>query len=362
MAQTAHQIGAQLQAKVIGKVELNDSSISALARDRNQASDQSLDSKDFLFGGKTSSRETELLAREEKRVVAEIGELQAGCRWQDIIDLFHPVEEKLPELVAAGLDEEVRLKLSFALSRDNRHEQAMQLLQRILASNRDHVLANYNIGYCVVDLLYTCRKERKPIAPKKKASLICLAHEHFTRARELRPDSVTFAYRQAILYKEIEGKLKSAAPLFRDAVDAWEQLSEDQKQKYHQQRPKYHKAMYHLASCLLGLDRPDESLGLLEKLLSCDQSTNHVQPVFKHFATGKVLHALGRLEESLQHLETAVHRAEKGQGIDYVHELSARNLIELGRPAEALNALSRIPFRRIRPYIGWTRADALVGL
>ena len=42
------------------------------------------------------------LRREHCRIVGEILALQADNRWQDIIDLFSPVEDKLPDLVAVG--------------------------------------------------------------------------------------------------------------------------------------------------------------------------------------------------------------------------------------------------------------------
>jgi tetratricopeptide (TPR) repeat protein len=120
--------------------------------------------------------------------------------------------------------------------------------------------------------------------------------------------------------------------------------------------------MYHLASCLLALGNPQESLGLLKKVMEEDQDANHMHPLFKHFAFGKALHALGRFDESLQHLETAAHRADRGQATDFVWELAARNALCMGKPDKAKASIDRINPARRRPYVQWTESDVLVAL
>lgn len=363
MANTARQLGAQLQAKVVGHVSLPERKTdNPMKTAQHAAKMQESERDDFLSGGARQAWLADHLKRELSRVLAEIGEMQAACRWQDIVALFHPVESKLPELADAGMDGEVRLKLSFALCRAARHEQAIACLQPVAAREKENILANYNIGYCVLDYFFLARTERRLIPGKRRGELIKLAHHHFDIARRLRPDSVAFCYRQAILYKEIENKPKMAVPLFQQAIANWMALSPEARQKYHQQRPKYSKSMYHLASCLLTLDRSRESLALLERLLEEDRNRNHMQPLFKHFAMGKVLHNLGRYDESLQHLETAAHVAERGQASDFVFELAARNQLCLKRPEKAMEAIGHIAPQRRRPYVHWTEAEALIGL
>ncbi len=363
MGNTARQLGAQLQAKVVGHVALPREMTDNQEQPVQQAVKREETERDsFLSGAAGQTWLADHLKRELNRVLAAINEMQAAARWQDIVALFHPVENKLPELADAGMDDEVRLKLSFALCRAAMHEQAIACLQPVITREQDNSLANYNIGYCVLDYFFHARTERRLIPGKRRGELIKLAHHHFDIARRLRPDSVTFSYRQAILYKEIEDKPKMAVPLFQQAIANWMALSPEAQQKYHQQRPKYSKSMYHLASCLLTLDRGRESLVLLERLLAEDQTRNHVQPLFKHFAMGKVLHNLGRYDQSLQQLETAAYVAERGQATDFVFELAARNQLCLKRPEKAIEAIGRIAPQRRRPYVHWTEAEALVGL
>ncbi len=118
--------------------------------------------------------------------------------------------------------------------------------------------------------------------------------------------------------------------------------------------------MYHLASCLLTNGRPGRSLELLEKVLELDRDRNHMQPVFKHFAMGKVLHALGRYRQALEHLEVAAYRADREQPVDFVHELAARCHLLLHCPEKAATSIDCIPPPRRRPYVRWTEADVLV--
>lgn len=363
MQSTARQLGAQLQAKVVGHVDLQQDKSGNRQEAAQQVPQNQHNLQDsFLSGSVGESGMADHLKRELSRVLTEMKELQAATRWQDIVALFFPVEEKLPELADAGMDTEVRLNLSFALCQAGRHEQAIASLQPVVAREKDNSLANYNIGYCVLDYFYRARTDRRLIPVQRRGELLKLGHHHFDAARRLRPDSVTFSYRQAILYKDIEDKPKLAVPIFRQAITNWLSLSPEQQQKYHQQRPKYSKSMYHLASCLLKLDQAKESLQLLEKLLAEDQGRNHVQPLFKHFAMGKVLYNLGRYDQSLQQLETAAYVAERGQATDFVHELAARNCLCLKRPEKAMEAIGHIAPQRRRPYVRWTESDALVGL
>ena len=103
---------------------------------------------------------------------------------------------------------------------------------------------------------------------KEKKRLIDLGHTHFQTACKLHPDSVTFFYRHAVLYKEIENKTWLAVPLFEQAIVNWECKDAETQKKQHQQYPKYIKAMYHLASCLLKNDMPGRSFELIDKVIN----------------------------------------------------------------------------------------------
>jgi tetratricopeptide (TPR) repeat protein len=356
MAITAPENIAESPARVIGHIDLEHQLTARQPRNTETGPDG------FLFGTGEISAHARVLRHEQARLLAEIDELQAANRFSDIIGLCHPLEENFPELIEAGLDGPVRCKLSFALCHDGRQEQAIECLKPVISGAPENALAHYSIGYAALDFLFQARTRRQVVPAGQKSEMIRLAHHHFRQAIELRPDSVTFCYRRAILYKDVEGKFRQAIPLFEQAITNWRALSPEQQRHYHQQRPKYAKSLYHLGSCLLKTGQSAACLKTLQALMREDDDHNHMQPLFKHFAMAKALFSVDRFKESLDHLETAAHCAEKGQPTDFIWELAARAALGLGRPEEACKYLKRIEPNRRRPYIRWTEGAVLTAL
>ena len=342
------------RARVVGHVDLDRQGESGHAGRKTNG--------DFLDQQAASPWSGDRLQRDRDRVLAEISELQSENRWNDIIALFHPVEDRLPELEESGMAAEVRLKVGFALGRAGRHAEALDCLLPVSKQDPDNAMAHYSMAYTAMDVLFSARGNRQPVPHREKKRLVETAHDHFRQACRLRPDSVTFFYRHGVLFKEIEQKPRRAIPLFEQAIANWQGKDAETAKRHHQQRPKYIKAMYHLASCLLQQGMADRSLELMKKVIDEDQDRDHMAPVFKHFAMGKVLHALGRPEQALEHLELAAYRADKGQPVDFVHELAARCGLVLQQPERAAKYIDRIPAPKRRPYVRWTEADVLVAL
>lgn len=362
MKNTARTLEAQLQAKVVGQVELSAATDTPQSANHSPLSPADSRNDVLLSGGLGIDLAPSTLLHEVERLVTEINELQSANRWSDIIDLCHPLEDKWADLVDAGMDDGLRLKLSFALCQNDQHEEAISCLVPLVKREPENSLAHYNIGYIVLDCFFRSRSNRKLVPVRRRAELLELGHLHFEKAIEIRPDSVTFCYRYAILLKEIERKSRKAIPYFRKAIKNWQEMSSELQKRYHQMYPKYIKAMYHLASCELEEGHADTSLGLLEKVLTQDFNRNHLHPLFKHYAMGKVLHELGRLDECLQHLETALQRSERGQPTDFVYELVARTHQRLNQPQKGMQAIGKIPVRARRPYVRWTEATLLNSL
>jgi tetratricopeptide (TPR) repeat protein len=298
--------------------------------------------------------------KETRRVLAELAELKSEKRWDDMVALFHPVEEKVPEAHEAGTDSRIREQLAFALCRLGRHEDAVECMKPVVEREPEDVMGHYNLAYAAFDLLFTVKRDRSRLnTPARRKEFVALAHRHFERCQKLRPDSVTFFYRDAMLYKEIEDKPRKAIPLFMKAISNWERLSPEEQRKRHQQRPKYVKSLYHIASSYLATGMAARSLEYIERAVDEDKDRNFISPVFKHYALGKVLYALGKPSEALEHLDTAVFRAEHGQALDYIYELSARCALKLDNTQKALEYISKIPVKKRRPYVRWTEADIL---
>jgi len=342
-------------ARVIGQI--NPSQLPG-----HQAPRQDLagDQADFLFLQAASPWSGDRLCRESSRVLDEIKELQRENRWEDILALFHPVEDKLPELADCGLADDIRSSLAFVLCRAGRAREAISLLKPVLRRNPENALLHYTVAYAALDILYTARNSRTPLPGSEKRGLLAIAQDHFKDACRLRPESVTFFYRYGILNKEIERKPRRAIPLFETAMANWEKKDADTQKREHQQYPKYIKAMYHLASCLHECGQTGRSYTLLERLILEDREKNHMHPLFKHYAMAKVLLALNRPKAALDHIETALIRAEQDQDVEYVHELGARCCLLLDRIEQAAGYIDKIPVQRRRPYIRWTEADVLV--
>jgi len=319
------------------------------------------DEDDFLLGDGLAPDLQEHARMEVRRSVAEAQELIRENRWEDLIALFHPLEEKLPAAVDAGIDLELRLKVAFALGQAGRFEEALKALAPALRLHPDDFHVHSAAGFNAYQSLLKRRERKVTLIPEQKRERIQQAHEHFRRCQQLRPDHVTSFYREGMLYKEVEGKTFKAAPCFRRAILNWESLSEEEKQKRHQERPKYLRSLYHLASCLLEDGNAQKARELLERCIREDVS-DVLSPVHKHFAMAKVLHAMAQYREALEYLETAGSAARDAEPTDYIWELAARCCLRQGRPAEGMRYLGRIPGRVRKPYVHWTEADLLIAL
>ncbi|MEW6221292.1 MAG: tetratricopeptide repeat protein [Thermodesulfobacteriota bacterium] len=298
----------------------------------------------------------------QQAALAEAEELVRGCRWPDLLALFHPVEEKVPELVAAGLDAELRLKVAFALGQSGRFPEALATLRLAVARLPDSFLGHSSLAFTACQYIRSCRTGKVALAPATRQELVAEAHRHFGRCQALRPETVTGFYRQGILFQEIERKSRLAIPLFERARANWLALSEKARQERHQERPKFRKSLYHLAVCLAEDHRLPRAQALLEELLAEDPAGETVGLLFTHFGLAKIHLAAGRPAKAREHCQVAVAAAAPDQAIDFVWELCARACLALGEADAGLVAIGRVPERARRPYVRWTEGDCLAAL
>lgn len=301
------------------------------------------------------------LRREQRRCLAEIGVLRSENRWGDLLALFHPVEDKLPELVEVALDVPVRAELAFALGQVGRFEEAIGLYRQCLEAEPDDFHFHAGLAYTAYNSLYAAKTRQVVLHPAERQARITMAHRHFERAQQLRPEGVTNFYRQGMLFKQIQNKTAEAGPLFETAVAHWEAYSDEQRKERHQERKNYVKALYQLASCELENGRPRRSLELLRRCVEEDLSSGFLSAVHKHYALGKVHFHLGDLQEARQALELAAALADPGSNA-YVLELLARVHLAEANPQKASETINRVPPPARRPYIRWTEADILAAL
>lgn len=298
----------------------------------------------------------EAAVRTEQRALAELGDLIRQNRWNEAVDLFHPVEEKLPELADHGQDIRVREKIAFALGHLGRHDDAIRELAACLKREPDNFFLHASLAYTAYDSLWAAKNRQVLLSGKARAERIALAHRHFAAAQALRPDTVTNYYRQGMLFREIEGKADKSIPLFRRAVENWEQLEPGDRERRHQERKNYVKSLYQLAGALVATGRPDQALAPLQRCLNEDESSNYLALAFKYFALGKVHFHMNRFAEARDALLFAAKCRHDGP-LDFVFELLARVYLALGGNDKATEAIGRVPEARRRPYIRWTEAD-----
>ncbi|MCP4579921.1 MAG: hypothetical protein GY846_26940 [Deltaproteobacteria bacterium] len=89
---------AMVKAKVLGKSEVVD-------RGSHAEGDEFLSLDELVPIGKDAAK------RSLKRILAEVEELVREKKWEDMVALFRPVEEKAPELLEHGLDTALRAKV-----------------------------------------------------------------------------------------------------------------------------------------------------------------------------------------------------------------------------------------------------------
>jgi len=293
------------------------------------------------------------------RILSDIKELTGKNQWDDIIDLYHPAEEKIPDLVQAGLDLRVREKTAFALGQVRQYDEAIKQLKICVKADPDNFYTRASLGYTAYNSLYAARNREIFLAGKTKAGRIELAHENFKKAQSLRPDGITNFYRQGMLYSQLENKSKPALELFNTACSNWENLNEKEQSKRLQEKKNYIKSLYRSASLLLAAGNGIKALERIKTCLEQDEQTGYLSLGFKYFALGKVHFALEEYDKARNSLLFALQSSSKNYSVDFIHELLARTYLALGKIDKALETINKVPERQRRPYYRWTEADVL---
>lgn len=301
------------------------------------------------------------LQRELHRVLADVDSLRKENRWNDILELCHPVEEKFPHLVAADMSEPIESEILFALGQLKKFDEAIELGLRSVAKNPDSFIANARLGFTLYQSLLAAKNREIVLPPQEKKHRIRLAYRHLAKAQEIRPDGVTSYFRQGMLYKSIQNKIDKAIHLFKQAVVNWEKYTEETKRARHQERKNYIKSLYQLATCYLELGDFDSALDAIKRNLDQDPEHKFISAVNAYYTLGKILYKRREFGEAIKALERAIVEADP-KANDYVFELLARCHLVEKNIEEAFKVISLIPPFARRPYVLWTEADILLAL
>lgn len=297
-----------------------------------------------------------------KSALAELEELQRENRWQEIIDLFAPVEDKLPELIDLGLEVLVREKIAFAQGQIGRFDDAIAELLCCLERSPDRFSVHNSLAYNAYNSLFAAKNREILLSGKARQERIILAHRHFQKARAFRPDGVTNFYREGMLFHRIEEKPEKALSLFDQAVANWDKLDKSEKERRHQERKNFVKALYRQAAALLAVGRFKAARASLKRCLLEDETSGHLLMLHKYFALGKIEFHLNWFKEARNALLFAEKCRRHRDPVDFVYELLARVYLALENPCRALEILEKVPEKHRRPYYRWTEADVLCSL
>jgi len=299
--------------------------------------------------------------RSLNRTLSEMTELVAEKKWEEALEIFYPVDEKMPELLEYDLDAEIRAKTAFALGQLKRFDEAIQELCICIKRDPENFHYHSSLAYTAYNSLYAAKNREILLSGKIRTERVELAHTHFKRARELRPQGVTNYYREGMLFRQLENKEEKALPLFQKAVSNWDRLCGEEKEARHQERKNYIKALYQLAGCLLGRGRPEKALEAIKRCLSEDEKSNYFSLVYKYFALGKIHFHLNAFSEAKDALLFAL-QCRANAPVDFVYELLARTYLAMGNSGRAIEVIRKVPDQKRRPYVRWTEADIMCSL
>lgn len=295
---------------------------------------------------------------EAGRILREIEEMINENRWQDVISLFYPVEDKVSEIKGSSAFTDVRGKVAYALGKMGRYDEAIREFQVCIENDPENFLHHTALAYNAYHCLYAEKNREIRLGQKERERRIRLAHEHFQKTHELRPDGVTNYYRQGMLYKQIENKTYLSLSLFEKAISNWERLNEREKEARHQERKNYIKSLYQYAGALLERGQTTKAARSIRYCIEKDRDTDYIDSLYKYYTLGKIRYASKKYEDARDSLEFCLRFCQDSPK-DFVLELLARTMLELDDCDRALELINKIPEKRKRPYIRWTEADAL---
>jgi len=194
------------------------------AEDKSKEMKKEIIEDEFLNLGDLTAFKRDAAERHLKQVLMEMNELIREKKWEDAASLIHPVEEKLPELVSYGLEVPLREKAGFVLGQLKRFDKAISELSFGIQKDPENFILHSSLAYTAYNSLYAAKNREIFLSGKIKEDRIRLAHRHFQKAQQLRPDGVTNFYREGMLYKQLENKVEKALPLFQQAVANWDKL------------------------------------------------------------------------------------------------------------------------------------------
>jgi tetratricopeptide (TPR) repeat protein len=238
------------------------------------------------------------------------------CEWENAVDGLRRLLEPNPD------DVDLLGKLSFALSRAGRYDEAIDVLHGLKAREPDSARWPYMIGY-----QYYVREQWAE------------SLEGFREALRLFKGYIKVWYRAGYALFRLD-RPDEAMTCLKRCIRCWEHLDENGRSHHGKTRAT---AEYLLGKILVMQGRSRTAAGHLRAAVEYDGRQADWQ-----YQLGKCLLKIEANVEALTHLRAA-HDLSPGK--DYVIDRLAQALIANGDSDEALSLYREIPPRRRKPYV-----------
>ncbi|HEX8139490.1 MAG TPA: tetratricopeptide repeat protein [Pyrinomonadaceae bacterium] len=237
-------------------------------------------------------------------------------RWSDAIPDLRTAHERAPH------DVDIAWKFAFALSRDERYEDAIHVLDELHRKHPQNPRWPYMIGF----QFYQQEDWTKAV-------------EWFAQSLTLRPDYVKALYRKGYAHTKLSQE-QEAIKTLSECISYWEKMTPEAQER---DRSNYGKAQFQLGKVYL-------KKGLSLKARRHLQIAAQIYPQDHDFLyeLGKCHLQNNQLEDAIRELQTA-DRIKPGT--DYIIDRLAQAYVKKGDYATAERLYEGIPKHRRRPFV-----------
>lgn len=222
--------------------------------------------------------------------------LMARAAWDDLGALGARLPPTLDRAWLSLAD-----SVSFALGQLHRTDEAAALLERAWAVEPTHRRAS-SLAWLYYSALMRSKRPPRDGEPRERRDREAdraAFGRWMKEALSRDPHSIKDLYRLGIYESQIESRRDVAAlRAFLRAVRAYRALPPEVRERRHDLRKPYLRALYGAARSALRLGRPRDARGFIYACIREDRGTDHVEPVHKLFLAGKACLELKRWDEA----------------------------------------------------------------
>ena len=101
----------------------------------------------FLTLDELISPKSDLMKKAKKRSFDDVMEMMRNNQWENIFALYHPMDEKAPDMVISGMDLPIREKVAFVPGQMSRFDEAIVELQICVKKEPENFYTHSSLEY-----------------------------------------------------------------------------------------------------------------------------------------------------------------------------------------------------------------------